>query len=435
MKDDDVDGRWRNVPPTADETTGLVVSVKAALLARTEQEARSRRARRAGRAGAVVALVALGLTSGGVALGLLPSPLDGNDAGEGIVASASPEPGPTSTSSASTPPTPGPAPAPVGGPPTPALSLDCAALADASSLTSLLRAPELYGTGDAYMPEIAALRQVGVTTCYWGSSTDTASASLSVFVSPDASEASAWMEERREAGAVGTGLGDGSLQLCASGDAYCDGSVVVDGWWLEYHYQQSPGLPADSVSLLTAHVQRLVDVLAAERPGPTWTAPAESDRWRTTGACSTLATSVPMGTVLGSPAVPDEPIDLLPGTKNGIERAQGDAYHCRWTVPDGQAVAEGVLRGVDVSVAAGAGWAFEAAPETFRDPDLGSSTPASVAGARAAVLRCQVAEGPSCWLDVLVDESWLQVGYGNSIPPEQADVLVPVAESVVAARG
>ena len=437
MKVDDEDGRWRSVPPTTDETTGVVVSAKAALLARTEQEARTartKRARRAGRLGAVVALVALGATGGGVALGLIPSPIDGGSAPVPTMTASAPEvDGSTSTPEPS--PTSTPDPAPEAGPPTPALPLDCAALATGSSLTSLLRAPELYGTGDAYTPERAALRQSGVTSCSWGSATDAASASLELTVSPDTSGAGAWMQEQRALGAVGTGVGDESVQRCTTEYSFCDGTVVVGDWWIEYHYQQSPALAADVESLLTAHAARLSDVVAAEDPGPAWALPAGSERWTPTGPCSTLGTSVPMSTILGSPLVPDQPIDLLPGTQNGIERTQSASYQCRWTVPDGQPTDEGVLRGMDVSVAAGARWAFDAAPATFRDPDLGSVEPVAVAGSDAAFLRCQTAEGPSCWLDVLVDDSWLQVGYGNSTPPERSDVLAPVAESVIAARG
>lgn len=438
MKVDDEDGRWRAVPPTADETSGLLVSVKQALLTRTEQEARTaarrKRTRKVGRVGAVVALVALGATSGGVALGLLPSPLDDGSEPAPIVAASTP-PADAATATPTPSPTSTPSPAPVGGPPTPALPLDCDALAGESSLTSLLRAPDLYGTGEAYMPDIAALQQSGVTACFWGSSNGSASASFSTTVSPDASGADEWLQQQREAGAVSTGIGDDSVQLCTTEYSSCDGSVVVGGWWIEYHYQESPAPTADVESLVAAQAQRLAEVVAAEEAGPAWVLPDAAERWRTTGPCSTLGTAQPMSAVLGSPSMSDEPIDLVPGTKNGIERSQGDSYHCRWNVADGQVAGEGEITSVDVSVAAGAGWAYEAGPELFRDGDGKTATPVPVAGAEAATLRCQQAEGPACWLDVLVDDSWLQVGYGNAIVPERADVLAPVAESVIAARG
>jgi hypothetical protein len=39
-------------------------------------------------------------------------------------------------------------------------------------------------------------------------------------------------------------------------------------------------------------------------------------------------------------------------------------------------------------------------------------------GAQGASFQCQSAEGPQCWLNVLMDGSWMQLGYGDTITPD-----------------
>ncbi|TWX34574.1 hypothetical protein ES689_14775 [Frigoribacterium sp. ACAM 257] len=435
MSGDDERDQWRSVPPTDDDLTSIGVSVRRAVLSRARDgqrtSSRRRRLRFTGRVGSVVALVALGATSGGVALGLIPSPFEGTpQAAPTATVSAPPEQAPTATPTPSVSPV---APAPDTGPPAAALPLSCDELASASALTSLLRAPESYGGLGPFMPSEAGVLQAGGTTCRWGSSSGSASASLQLTVSPDVETGRAWVTQERAGGAADDGLGDLSAVSCSTEYALCDGSVVVGDFWIEYHYEESPGLTAAARALLADHVGRVVDVVRPLEAGPGWVAPAASARWAPAGACATLGTATPMSTLLSSPEVVDTAIDVLPGTRNGIEQTQDGSWECRWTVPEGVGTPEGVLASMDVEIAPGAGWAWEQAPGTFGDTS-DSAQHVAVTGAQDAVQRCSTAEGDSCWLDVLVDDSWMQVGYGNAVPPDQAGVLAAVAESVIAAR-
>lgn len=435
MSGDDERDLWRSVPPTDDELTSIGVSVRRTVLSRAQDEPRGATRRRrlwsTGRVGAVIALVAVGATSGGVALGLIPSPFEGTPRAAPTAAVSSP---PAQTPTATPTPTASPvAPAPDGGPPSAALPLSCDDLASASALTSLLRAPESYGGLGPFMPGEAGVLQAGATTCRWGSSSDSASASLQLTVSPDVETGRSWVSQERAGGAEDAGLGDQSAVTCSTEYATCDGSVVVGSFWIEYHYQESPGLTETARTLLADQVGRVADVVRPLEAGPSWVAPAASARWLPVGSCATLGTATPMSTVLSSPEVADTAIDLLPGTRNGIEQTQDDSWECRWTVPEGVAAADDALSSMDVEIAPGARWAWEQAPETFGDAS-GSAQHVAVAGAQDAVLRCSSVEGDSCWLDVLVDDSWMQVGYPNAVPPDRAGVLTAVGESVIAAR-
>jgi len=435
MSVDDERGEWRAVPPSADEMTRMVVTVKSSVLAQAEQErrtaARARKRRIFGGAGAFVALVAVGAAGGGVALGLIPSPFEGQAQPEPTAAvSSAPTPTASETQDASAP----PAAEPSGGPPAPALDLSCSALGEQTSVTSLLRDPRGTDLLDqVFMPDQAAQRQAGVTSCWWTSSNDAGTATLSISVSPDADTGRTRLAERRAAGASDPGVGDSSSLLCTPEYSSCEGGVVAGDFWAELQFTEAPELGGDVTSLLSAHLQRVADVVGTRTPGLAWVRPEAASRWTPTDSCSALATATPMSVLLSSPSVPDAPIDLLPGSRNGIEETQNDAFQCRWTVPDGVSTPEGELRSIDVSLAPGARWAYEAAPDAFRDTGE-SATPVDVAGAEAATLRCSSAEGEQCWLDVLVDDSWMQVGYGNSLPPDRSDVLADVAESIIAAR-
>lgn len=440
MNADDDRGAWRDVPPTADELTTVTVSVRRGVLEGVEADRRGGRGRSRGRlvggSLGVLALVGLGVASGGVALGLIPSPFDEPEAQAppatvSVAPTSTPAPSPSPTS------TPTDDPAAEFAAPVPSLPLDCAAVADQASLGSLLRAPDQFNDfPDVFMPDVASLRQAGVLTCMWGSSTDSASASLIMDVSSDVEAGRTWIDERRAAGAAASDLGDESVLSCSDVDARCEGSLVAGAFWFEFRWQQSPTLAPDASALLTGFFSRVVDVVAPLTPTTPWVAPDAAGRWDSSGGCAALATARPMSDVLGSPGVSDTAIDLLPGSRNGIERTQSDAYECRWSTVDGVQAPDGAVSGIDVEIAPGARWAYESAPDTFGDGDdpSGGATPVVVDGAQDATLRCSSAEGLSCWLDVLVDDSWMQVGYPNAIPPEQAPLLTAVAETIIAAR-
>lgn len=438
MNADDDRGGWRDVPPTADELTTMTVSVRRGVLEGVAGDRRGRRGRGrvVGGSLGVLALVGLGLASGGVALGLIPSPFDEpEEQAPPAAVSVTPTPTPSPTPSPTSTPT--NAPAPDFAAPVPSLPLDCAAVADQASLGSLLRAPDQFNDfPDVFMPDIAGLRQAGVRTCMWGSSTDSASASLIMDVSSDVDAGRTWIDERRAAGAAAAGLGDASVLSCDDTIGQCDGSIVAGSFWIEFRWHQSPTLAPDATALLTSFFSRVVDVVVPLTPARPWVAPESSARWDPSGGCPALATARPMSDVLGTPGLSDVAIDLLPGTKDGIERTQSDTYECRWSMPDGVQVPDGAVGGIDVEIAPGARWAYESASDTFRDGDdpAGGATPVVVSGAQDATLRCSSAEGLSCWLDVLVDDSWMQVGYPNRFSPEQAPLLTAVAETIIAAR-
>ncbi|RFA12955.1 hypothetical protein B7R21_08895 [Subtercola boreus] len=401
----------------------MMVRMKESVLRETRASTPPRRRHRA--LVAVVTVIALlGIGTGGAfALGIVPSPFRADP-----VPTLSPSPTPTpsvpapTVSPTATPPTPTTA-APVFSAPTPTVPLSCAELGAAIDLTALMSDP-VEGSPTLFTPEDAALRQAGVESCWWSSAEFSL---LQLDVATDPSAGLADVADGLANGATPLDVGDASMVSCEQLSAGCSASIVSGSYWMNIHYQGANVASETAPALLQGTGRSLIDALG-EQPIPLqpWTMPPTT--WSPVTECSALETSVPMATILQSPLVVG-PAPLNPGSKNGIQRTQPDSYACRWSVPDGETPADGEVSALTVQLAPGARWAYPATSGAGIEP-------LAVDGAQDAGLECQSAEGvEQCWLNVLTDDSWLQLGSGDGFSPDQGQLLVAAAEAILAAHG
>ncbi|RFA14976.1 hypothetical protein B7R22_07780 [Subtercola boreus] len=401
----------------------MMVRMKESVL--RETRASTPRSRRHRALVVVVTLIALlGIGAGGAfALGIVPSPFRADP-----VPTLAPSPTATpsvpapTVSPTSTPPAPTTA-APDFSAPTPTVPLTCAELGAAVDLASLMSDP-VEGSPTLFRPEDAALRQAGVLSCQW-SSAEFSIVQLDVATDPSAGLTD--VADGLQNGAASLDVGDASMVSCEQLSAGCSASIVSGSYWVNIHYQGANVYPETGPALLQGAGRSLIDALA-EQPTPlqSWTMPPTT--WSPVTECSALETSVPMATILQSPLVVG-PAPLNPGSENGIQRTQPDSYACRWSVPDGETPADGEVSALTVQVAPGARWAYPATSGAGIEP-------IAVDGAQDAGLECQSAGGAAqCWLNVLTDDSWLQLGYGDGFSPGQGQLLVAAAEAILAAHG
>jgi hypothetical protein len=424
-------------PPTGDDLTRMLVSMKKNVLERATDTTRRRPGRRFGIAFGLVALIGLGSAGGAVAMGFVPSPFEGLAQPEPTAVVSTP-PAPTPTATPTPEPSAAPSTQPVGGTPEPYLPIDCATLATESSLTSLLRAPELaQEEGLVFTPREAALRQSGVQTCSWMSSSEAGYAGFEVDIGLDDPASVDALGAKREDGAgVGLGLGLGDDSALACGASFrCGATVVVGDYWIEAEYEQSQEFGDDTTDLVVAQLGRIADVVRPLEARAPWVAAAASQRWVATGDCSTLDLVTPLGTIFGDPSLDGSWFETTPDGRNALVAEASDEYGCQ---SEGTTRAEDdrpIYTSVQVHVAAGARWGYERFRE-YAVAGLGASdgfTTMTVPGAEDGLLQC--AEMSSvCYLDVLVDDSWMRVIYEGPGSAEQAPRLVQVAESIIAAR-
>jgi hypothetical protein len=426
-------------PPTGDDLTRMLVSMKKNVLERATDTTRRRPGRRFGIAFGLVALIGLGSAGGAVAMGFVPSPFEGLAQPEPTAVVSTP-PAPTPTATPTPEPSAAPSTQPVGGTPEPYLPIDCATLATESSLTSLLRAPELtIGQNTVTSPEVAIDRQSGIEACDWTSLSDTAYASLNITSTLGGPSAADAVAAERAAGAVDLGVGDESTQTCEEGFG-CRGTFVVGDFWFEYLYQQSTPIGDDTKALLTAHLNRVADVVEPLEPRLPWAATDEAARWARTGDCSTIALATPLSTLFSDPTIDDGPSATDYGSDTPLQASARDSYYsCAWSIPEEPPAGEtpSFSRPLTVSIAGGARWGFEAHKEYTASalaPGEGADvTPVTVAGAEEAVVTC-FEQSITCNLDVLVDDSWIRVYYNGQRTSGDKPVLIAVAESIIAAR-
>ncbi|WP_156463409.1 hypothetical protein [Frigoribacterium sp. Leaf172] len=422
-------------PPTGDDLTRMLVSMKKNVLERATDTTRRRPGRRFGIAFGLVALIGLGSAGGAVAMGFVPSPFEGLAQPEPTAVVSTP-PAPTPTATPTPEPSAAPSTQPVGGTPEPYLPIDCATLATESSLTSLLRAPELkQEEGLVFTPREASLRQSGVQTCAWMSSSEADYAGFDVDISLDDPASVDALAAKREGGTgVELGLGDDSALACGA-SFRCAATVVVGDYWIEAEYEQSQDFGDDTTDLVVAQLGRIADVVRPLEARAPWVASAASQRWVATGDCSTLDLVTPLGTIFADPSLDESWFESTPDGRNPLVAEASDEYGCQsegtTRAEDGQPI----YTSVQVHVAAGARWGYERFRE-YAVAGLGASdgfTTMTVQGAEDGLLQC--AEMSSvCYLDVLVDDSWMRVIYEGPGSASQAPRLVQVAESIIAAR-
>ncbi|MDF2442473.1 MAG: hypothetical protein JWR01_676 [Subtercola sp.] len=414
----------RNEPPAGDDLARMLVRMRESVLRETrETGANSSRRRRHRVIGVVVAVIALfGIGAGGAfALGIVPSPFR-SDPVPTLAATPTPSvPAPTVTPT-STPP-PAPTAAPDFSAPSPTVPATCSELGDAVDLAALMTAPK---EADALllMPEQAALRQAGVLSCVW---TSDSYSILTVDIAADPESGLTDVDSALQNGETSLGTGDASAASCELVTAGCRASIVSGSYWLTFGYEGLNVHPEAGPGLLADAGRVMLGVLSAEpAPLPHWTMPPTT--WSPVTDCSAFETPVPMATILGSPQIVG-PATLNPGSENGIQQTQRDSYACRWSVPDDATTSSGQVPALTVQLAPGARWAFPATS--------GAGIEAvALNGAQDAAFECQTEEGVAqCWLNVLTDDSWLQLGYGDGFTPDQKQVLAAAAEAILTAHG
>jgi hypothetical protein len=406
-------------PPTGDDLNRMLVSMKQDVLRRAAAEPPARRRpwarRHLGLTLGLVALLGIGGAGGALAL-VLPSPFQASPA-------ATPSSTPSATPSVRPTPTATAAPVEPAQPavPSAALGIDCATLGERIGVTTAVpRGAPVPGVPQGNTPLDAAYDQVGALECTWATDGDAFEPSfLRVTVVPAGDRGREWISGLRDSGLADQGLGDLSAGACEGAESGCRTSVVVGPWWFEssgyVDYEATP----DTFRPVLAD---LADELRSQTPGSAWRVPATS--WDDT-TCSDLPSTTRMSELLtgGAPtALTDTFGHYLP---TGIFETQRQAVGCDWlAAPDADST---LPQGVTVTWAPGSGWALDSVSPRERSA-------VTVAGADAAWAACIEAEGNSCWIDVLVDDTWVQVRGAFGVTRENQDVLVPVAEAVLAAQ-
>jgi len=415
-------------PPTGDDLNRMLVSMKQDVLRRAAAEPPARRRpwarRHLGLTLSLVALLGIGGAGGALAL-VLPSPFQAAPAASPTpTSSPTPEPGASVSATSVFPTEP---PAQPAGPPEPAYAADCHTLGDQIGVGSLVpsavptpRAPVYWNARDT------ALLQSGVLECLWQpEGLETSSDYAIVRVSPAGERGREWISGLAESGLGSLGVGDVSAVSCTSGNG-CNASVVAGAWWLELSVG-ADGSAGRSVSVesVRAAAGALVDTVSAQVPPAAWPRPVTP--WSAQTDCTGLPTGAEMGSLTGGPAMDDAELDSF-ARDTGIDATQRDDVLCTWYAPRSEGVdgdeVDGDAVNVSVALAPGSGWAWGT-----RTLD---GSPVEVAGADGATLVCLTFDGLVCRIDVLVDDTWIQVS--GEATQETADRLIPVAEAVVATR-
>jgi hypothetical protein len=415
-------------PPVGDDLNRMLVSMKQQVLQRAAAETPAKprpwARRHLGLTLGLVALLGIGGASGALAL-VLPSPFE-------AAAPASPTstPEPSATPRATATPTFTPT-APEQDPvPRPAYDVDCATLGDQIGVGQLVEdsAPLTWGP-EHFDVTNAAYLQAGALTCSWTpEGYPYAEYRVGVTVSPAGDRGREWISGLRESGLASLGEGDVSAVTCPEGTIFCNTSVVAGPWWIETTNYARPDAVTGVRETLTPDtirpvVQALLSELATVTPPRPWLVP--DGAWQVSG-CEALPTPAVMSEAVGGVTY-EAPRDLLEEAPlTGIRTTQLKEGQCAWqsSPPPGESQ---VLSDISVGWISGGGWA----PGTATTP----GTPVQVEGADRASVQCYEEEGASCWVDVVVGDSWirLQGSVFSEYSEDDARRLIPAAEAIIAA--
>jgi hypothetical protein len=370
-------------------------------------------------------VLAGGATAWALNTGILVVPVAAPVATHSAAATPAPVSTPTSTS---TPVVPGDS-----GVPLPRVPVSCSDLASPDSIAALFSGGTPVSPGfnftPGYRPEYAAFQQAGVLNCGWERDGTTVSNLLTLYIATDPVSGRSDITAQQSAGQGSLGVGDISSFECQKVVAGCTASIVSGNYWLALEYQGDETPYSVAPQKMAAIAQRMLAVLKQHpNPASAWTMPANS--WVPVAGCSALMTNERASTLMETPGL--SLIDLKRGSMNGIWWTLPDLYRCSWRVSDGATVPTGQTGSISAEIAPGAKWAYEQVTSGSAKGVIGSKV--SVAGAEDAKIECQSAEGDKCWLDVLSSNSWLQVGFGDDIPPSDQSKLIRVAESIIASR-
>lgn len=410
-------------PPTGDDLNRMLVSMKQDVLRRAAAEPPARRRpwarRHLGLTLGLVALLGVGGAGGALAL-VLPSPFRASPA-----ATSSPSPAPTREPVPGATATVSPSPSAPTQPaaPTAALAIDCATLGQEIGVEALVPTPSYREpTAPYFSASNAMLLQAGVLDCLWQpEALEYSSDWASVRVSPAGDRGREWLSGLQESGLPALGVGDVSAISCPTGSYSCNSSIVAGTWWIEVSAgNETPG--TITTALIASAAQRVVAAIAADAPGQTWSPP--STMWSSMTDCSAMPSGAEIGDLVGTSGLLDAE-ELQSMSETGIHKTQDSAVGCEWWRALGdQGTDDEALGYVSLEVAPGGGWAYGS--RTL------SGSPVDVAGADAATAVCYSREGASCWIDALVDDTWIQINGGTT--PETQHLLIPVAEAVIAAQ-
>jgi hypothetical protein len=415
-------------PPVGDDLNRMLVSMKQEVLQRAAAEPPAKprpwARRHLGLTLSLVALLGIGGATGALAL-VLPSSFEAT-----APASPTSTPEPSATPRATATPTFEPT-APEQDPvPRPAFDVDCGELGDRIGVGQLVEAsapltwgPEHFDVTDA------AYLQAGALTCTWApEGYPYAEYRVVVTVSPAGDRGREWISGLRESGLASLGEGDVSAAVCPEGTILCNTSTVVGPWWIETtNYARPDTVTGDRESLtpdtVRPVVRALVSELAVTTPPRSWTVP--DGAWQIPG-CEAMPSPAELSAAVGDVTY-GEPRDLLADApQTGIRTTQLREGACAWqsSAAPGEAQA---FSDISVGWLSGGGWA----PGTATTP----GTPVQVEGADRATVQCYEEEGASCWVDVVVGDSWirLQASVFTGYSEETALRLVPAAEAIIAA--
>jgi hypothetical protein len=372
----------------------------------------------------ILAVVTTVLASGSIALALGGQSLfDWSASTPTPTPSATPAPTPTSE--------PTPTPSSVPAPPTIPQSIipsDCAALLPDGTLQGSMAGAALgVDSVEPFTPQYASVAQAGVLQCQWTALADNEGGMLSLYVATGADAGRAAVDQMIADGAQPLTLGDAAAATCASVGS-CRASIVVGSYWLSYDLRQFSSASAESaMATIEQAGSSFVSVLQQNpAPLPQWVAPVTP--WATVTDCAGVTPEAPMADILGSPQLTGPSVPV-PGTTPLLVQQMFTGLNCRWSVPDDVSVPVGQIRNLSVQVQSGAGWVEQ--DDVFSQAE---STQVDVAGADSAYLRCAYGEGETCWLDVFVDDSWLQLGYGDGMVSSNQQQLTDAAAAIIARR-
>jgi len=335
-----------------------------------------------------------------------------------VVTSASPTP--SATPSATPGPTTAPAPAPTLDPSVPHASfpLDCPAIGDGISITTLVPgwADQAADSGvEPTTPASAALMQSGLTVCRWYSTDPNAYLSISVVADPAVGLKD--IDARRASGGTTVQVGDGGALSCAG---QCTLSFLSGPYWsaitTSMDDQDRAGALARSSATAVADLLR-----RNPTPRPAWLIPESS--WPPGGDCTALKTDRPITDVVGNKWLTGPYANTLEGG-DPIWAAESHAFDCYWYSEPGIQQDPGTITNLHVMVAPGTGWAFPAA--------TAGATPVMVTGADSAAVTCETVNATGCYLNVVTDGAWIQLGFGDGIDMSQQKRLIAAAESLIA---
>ena len=411
----------RSEPPTGDELTRLLVSMKRNVLEQVAHEPQPQPAKRSRSTHRIIGLgvgvtLLLGVGAGAAfALGIVPT---ANDQAMAPVATRTATPVPNSTA------TPTPTPPPPTdyivepGQPASRYSFDCETLVDPALVSDLFTTAvepvdpivTASGVGIA-IPRVTSILSVGGTVCEWsngeamnsqyGSEPEYVGVTISVLPQP----AAGWSER-----AVRYGMPAAWSSCYERG---CTGGAGVGASWVALDAEGG-----EPTALNPAAWQPLLDAVleSVSAAGPA--GPPPSTEATSPPALSTCEALLPLELVQSITSSPDAHVRLL-GGGGWSEWAEAQLYAddigCSWAVEDSAVASIDWVRG--------GRWAYD------RMLLAGTASPIELVGLNprdAAVIRCFEEYGGWCGVDLTVGRDW----YNVSAPSR--DVAVAVAEALLA---